>query len=250
MATWIVHLRLADALLSRIPGLDPPAFAVGNIAPDSGIPDERWEQFTPPPEVSHLCTVGAAPKFADLEFYRRYLPAGWPAAATARDSFLVGYFFHLVTDNLWDQEVFKPARLRYRDELEQDANFMWKIKDDWYGLDLLYVRDHPDSLFWRVFLRCSYPADWLDFMPPEAVQQRIAYIQDKYCSEDQQQEAAQRPYIYLSPAEMDQFVDRTAGRLYEIYTWLMRQSLADLQGHRSVLEFSRAQLESQKFHAK
>jgi len=32
-------------LVNRITGLDPAYFAVGNIAPDSGIPDENWEHF-------------------------------------------------------------------------------------------------------------------------------------------------------------------------------------------------------------
>ncbi|MFW9903146.1 MAG: hypothetical protein ACFFFH_02330 [Candidatus Thorarchaeota archaeon] len=35
MATWIVHLRLTEALLNVIPRLDPPNFTIGNIAPYS-----------------------------------------------------------------------------------------------------------------------------------------------------------------------------------------------------------------------
>jgi len=45
MASWIVHLRIAELLLGMIDGLDAPYFAIGNIAPDSGIPDENWENF-------------------------------------------------------------------------------------------------------------------------------------------------------------------------------------------------------------
>ncbi len=54
MATWIVHLRIAENLLACIPALDAAQFAIGNVAPDSGIPDEKWEKFDPPPEVTHL----------------------------------------------------------------------------------------------------------------------------------------------------------------------------------------------------
>lgn len=35
MASWMIHLRVADLLTDRIPGLDKTAFVVGNIAPDS-----------------------------------------------------------------------------------------------------------------------------------------------------------------------------------------------------------------------
>ena len=52
MATWIVHLRLAENLMQMIEGLDAPQFAIGNIAPDSGMPDEKWEKFEPPVEVT------------------------------------------------------------------------------------------------------------------------------------------------------------------------------------------------------
>ena len=47
MASWMVHLRVADKLLSRIRFLDPVAFVVGNIAPDSGVPNADWSAFTP-----------------------------------------------------------------------------------------------------------------------------------------------------------------------------------------------------------
>lgn len=40
MASWMVHLRIADLLLSQISGLCPTEFIVGNIAPDSGVPNE------------------------------------------------------------------------------------------------------------------------------------------------------------------------------------------------------------------
>ena len=35
MASWMIHLRIADRLMDRIPDLDETAFVMGNIAPDS-----------------------------------------------------------------------------------------------------------------------------------------------------------------------------------------------------------------------
>jgi hypothetical protein len=66
MATWITHLRIADNLLPLIAGLDEEYFAIGNLAPDSGVPDENWENFEPPPSITHC-----------LLFIDRADPAGY-----------------------------------------------------------------------------------------------------------------------------------------------------------------------------
>jgi hypothetical protein len=91
MATWITHLRIAENLLGLFPDLDPAPFAVGNIALDSGIPDEKWEKFTPPAEVTHFGNfTDAYRKLADLEFYRRYLLPLQCTGDSAPVSFRIG----------------------------------------------------------------------------------------------------------------------------------------------------------------
>lgn len=224
MATWIVHLRLAERLLASIEGLDPGYFAIGNIAPDSGIPDEKWENFDPPAEILHFqAREGEARHIADLEFYRQCLP---PIKAETIDklqfSFLVGYFFHLVTDNLWDEMVAKPTRERFASQFDADPKFVWQVKRDWYGLDFEHVRTHPDSIFWKVFLNCQYDHDYLDFLPPEAVRMRVDYIKGFYQRTDDKLEAwyGQRPDKYLSQKEMEAFIATTTSRLVRIYKGL------------------------------
>ena len=54
MASWMVHLRVAESLLSKIANLSETEFIVGNIAPDSGVPNEDWSVFTPNTTVSHF----------------------------------------------------------------------------------------------------------------------------------------------------------------------------------------------------
>jgi hypothetical protein len=220
MATWIVHLRVAEVLLERIPGLAEGPFAVGNIAPDSGIPDEKWEKFNPPPEVTHFQDPTSKRRdLADLDFFRRYLqPLRCAPSEPSRFSFRLGYFCHLVTDNLWSEIVGHPTKVRFAAEFAADPNFIWKVKEDWYGLDFVYVRDHPESLFWRTFLNCGAGESDLDFLPVEALRQRIAYIQEFYQKQDEEvQNAYQRPYIYLSPTAMDCFVLDAANRFLDVY---------------------------------
>lgn len=220
MASWIVHLRIAEILLSQIEGLESALFAIGNIAPDSGIPDEKWEKFTPPPEVTHFrANETSGYRSSDLGFLREYLlpfhPNGLDRGAF---SFRLGYFFHLVTDNLWITDIFRPTQARFREQFEADPNFIWEVKKDWYGLDQRFVRENPQCLFWQVFLNCSYERTDLEFLPAEAVRQRIRYIQDYYRADDAEvREMLARPFVYLSKVAMDDYVLRTAERLLRVY---------------------------------
>jgi hypothetical protein len=222
MASWIVHLRIAENLLVGIPALNESMFAVGNIAPDSGIPDEKWENFTPPAEVTHFQETGDVHRnCSDLDFYRRYLGSASLQSDPSFFSFLLGYFFHLVTDNLWSIRIGRPTSIRFDAQFTADENFIWEVKKDWYGLDFIYIRDHPESLFWRVFLHADYDRADLDFMPAEAIRQRTTYIKQYYQrSDDDIQAMTLRPFIYLSPGEMDDFVREASGRLFAIYQYL------------------------------
>lgn len=218
MATWIAHLRIAENLLGRIPGLHPGQFAIGNIAPDSGIPDEKWEKFDPPPEVTHFKRSKSVHKdIADLDFYRDYL-AIYPPNNVGRFSFRLGYFFHLITDNLWTIEIGRPTSERWVEQFAADKKFIWEVKQDWYGLDQIYVREHPDSLFWRVFLDAKPASAGLDFLPPQALARQLKHIKTFYQRDDDEIKAMMaRPMIYLSKAEMDRFVVNATERIYDIY---------------------------------
>lgn len=220
MASWIVHLRIAENLLGIHPSLNPELFSIGNIAPDSGIPDANWENFTPPPAVTHFENPNSqAFHSGDLVFYRQHLHNGVTLSGDPdRFSVLFGYFAHLVTDNLWSIRIGRPTRKRYLSQFEADPKFIWEVKKDWYGLDFIYIRDHPDCLFWRIFTRCQYNRNDLDFIPLEAIQQRIAYIQEYYQSSGPEVQAAyRRPYIYLSKEGMDAFVSEASDLIEAIY---------------------------------
>ena len=56
MASWMVHLRIADELLPHLKGVEETAFVMGNIAPDSGVPNEDWSAFHPPKTATHFQT--------------------------------------------------------------------------------------------------------------------------------------------------------------------------------------------------
>ena len=78
MATWIVHLRIADRLLDCLEGIAQTQFVVGNIAPDSGLPNADWTAYTPDSRVSHFrINRDGEPKEIDVRaFLDRYFSEG------------------------------------------------------------------------------------------------------------------------------------------------------------------------------
>jgi len=102
MASWIVHLRVAEKVLNEVEGLDREKFGLGSVAPDSGIPDEKWEKFDPPAEILHFHPPGKVPgdgarRCNDLDFYKNHLrEIEWSGDEVGRFSFYLGYFFHLI----------------------------------------------------------------------------------------------------------------------------------------------------------
>ncbi|MDE7285045.1 MAG: hypothetical protein K2N85_15900 [Lachnospiraceae bacterium] len=54
MASWIIHLRVAQQLYQQLDIEQIDAFILGNIAPDSGVPSEDGSGFIPDAAVSHL----------------------------------------------------------------------------------------------------------------------------------------------------------------------------------------------------
>jgi hypothetical protein len=231
MATWIAHLRIAENLLACIPALDAAQFAIGNVAPDSGIPDDKWEKFDPPPKVTHFKrSTGVHKDIADLDFYRGYL-ASVSQQDILRFSFRLGYFFHLITDNLWTILIGKPTQAQYAEQFAADKDFIWEVKEDWYGLDHLYVRAHPDCLFWRVLLNAEPEATDLDFLPPQALLHQLNHIKTYYQRRDEHvDKMCARSMIYLSADRMDSFVlDATSciQRIYKIL-WLDHILIGDV----------------------
>jgi hypothetical protein len=154
-----------------------------------------------------------------------------------KEALFLGYFFHLVTDNLWNRWIVRPTVERFKAEFEADRRFMWEVKRDWYGLDFVYLHEHPDSLFYRVFLDCEYDDDHgLDFIPTEGLRRQLDYIKNLYQDREKMDQALNdRPDIYLTKPEMDRFVESATRRLEQVYRLLWEEG-ADVSKHMSVLK--------------
>jgi hypothetical protein len=215
MASWIVHLRITDKLLDEIPGLSPCEFVVGNIAPDSGVPNEDWSRFTPSGDVSHFKTTDAD-GLKDIhinEYVRKfYTPGQRDGYSSKQKSFYLGYLSHLLTDMLWADEIVRPSKEKFRALYEKDmTEWIWTLKKDWYDLDFLYIKKNPDFRAFSIYRNAvGFHNDYVDFFSEDAFENRRQYITGFYGGE---RDGLQREYTYLTEEEMDRFVEESAGKI-------------------------------------
>lgn len=205
MASWMVHLRIADKLLDLLPGLSPVEFIVGNIAPDSGVPNADWSSFTPNTTVSHFKTPEK--KAGPEVFAAKYFTPAQRKGCTERQySFYLGYLTHLMTDVLWSDRIAVPTLKKFAKEDAPDReDFIWQIKEDWYDLDYKYLRDHPGFRAFRVYLGAvGFRNEFMEEFSEDAFDNRRQYITDFYL---QGKDGLDREYPYLTEAEMDAFVE-------------------------------------------
>lgn len=207
MASWMVHFRVADGLLEDIKG-DAEQFIVGNIGPDCGEPNEDWSVFHPPAQISHWMETVDKSGIRSDAFYEQYVRDN---SDDERYPFYVGYYIHLLTDILWRNAIYLPAKERYREEFVRDPGFIWTIKEDWYDLDHKYLRDHPEFLIFRRFEKISsFQNIYLDNYSDTAIEKRIKYISHFYNTYEGNLD---REYPYLTEEAVDTFVAETVGEI-------------------------------------
>ena len=228
MATWIAHLRIADNLLLSIPGLNARYFAYGSLAPDCGrhIADEH--RFIPPKEISHFVIhEDDRPIFQDLRFYREHLDGLRLIDDPERYSFLLAYFTHLTIDGLWYEWIAEASRRDYAKLIAENGHeAWWMMKDDWYGLDIQYVMDHQESLFWREIL----PQDKFPILLPSqdtlAVEEQIEFIKGFY-SNPPLDLLERNHFPYLNKTTMDRFVSDATSTVEMIFQEIAAKDLME-----------------------
>ncbi|MBN2115501.1 MAG: zinc dependent phospholipase C family protein [Anaerolineales bacterium] len=232
MGTWISHLRIAENLLPYFPELDEVTFAFGNLSPDSGIPNADWTEFDPPKEVTHFLKKGEGEHaIHDLVFYEQYVADLRPEDDIKLYSFRLGYFFHLICDLMWAKRIGAATERDFKEQFDQNPKETWgKVKDDWYGLDQLYVREHPEHIFWRVILPSPNPPSYLPFVKNEALHHQYAHIR-KFYSQQEDKWFLSIPYHYLNEQTMTRVVNDSIEAILLIHEKL--RSMRSLDGLKS-----------------
>ncbi|HCS40869.1 MAG TPA: hypothetical protein DIW44_14975 [Anaerolineaceae bacterium] len=212
MATWITHLRIAEIISQKLPELDEVSFLYGNLAPDSGLPNEDWTVYDPPKEVTHfLVEPRGEDAVRDMVFYRDYLQGMDAEIQKFEYSFRLGYYTHLVTDEFWWRKIARTTETSNQELFSRSSreDAFWAIKTDWYGLDHKYLRDHPDYPVWKRFFESDIPNNPLPFMPQNAFEIQMKYIKAYYTTPDPDR-VLDRKYPYLNEKVLDLFIGETS----------------------------------------
>lgn len=202
MATWIVHLRIADEYIKR--GLIPykKEFSLGSVAPDCGYGEkDSCGDFSPPPDVTHWAPGG-------IKMYCEY----WKFASAylqnkKHDSdyfFYLGYYIHLITDMMWSIMVYNPSVEKYKEEFRRDPGFLKTIKVDWYDLDYKFLRDNPSFIPYKYIKNAGNVPDYLPYYEPGQLTTQIKYIYDYYS--DPGSRVLDREYAYLTEKTISDFI--------------------------------------------
>ncbi|MGH4123342.1 MAG: zinc dependent phospholipase C family protein [Clostridium sp.] len=206
MATWIAHLRIAENILNKGYDLETSPFVVGNIGPDSGVPNEDYSSFTPSKKITHW--LDDQNKINAKAFYDKYVNSPSLKQDKNLSSFILGYYVHLLTDIEWSKlYAEKKKGVLHKEGLDKDPKFIWTIKKDWYGLDFLYLKNNPKCLFFTVIKDIKTVPDYLDYFPENAFQLQIKRITEYYLGEN---EETKENFIYLNEKEMDDFIIATS----------------------------------------
>lgn len=219
MASWMIHLRIADELLVRLRQIDETAFVMGNIAPDSGVPNADWTQFHPPKAITHFQKKTESGKRIDVDsFCKRYFNQNLVSTYSVKEySFFLGYYLHLLTDVRWTETILSGLKRDYPKAYAENKNRLIETaKEDWYDLDFLYLEKNPGFKAFSVYENAiGFDNEFMDMFSRDAFDNRRQYICGFYHSEEHGD--LYREYKYLTWDQADAFVKDTS-------KWLLQQS--------------------------
>lgn len=206
MATWIVHLRLAEKLYKELRNIsiDKTAFYLGNIAIDSGKVNDDLT-LSPPRYISHWFqdeTKHSGCRYED--FFHTFLDEPKDLFSS---SFYLGCVAHLIADNLWVQDILSATKEKYAEELKKDKKFILKPKKDWYDLDYLFVRENQNFEPLNLLSKLNHFSNvYLPWFDEDAIQLKIDELLEFY---QMTPDDLDHEYIYLNSDEMENFINHS-----------------------------------------
>lgn len=217
MASWMIHLRVAQGIYERLGLTYTKEFIMGNIAPDSGVPRGDGSGFVPDAEVSHFRTLdeNGIKDVHEEVFIERYFSKEKRQGYNAKEyAFYFGYLTHLLTDKLWTKQIVYGAKEQFAEAFAQDNVGFWKnIKRDWYDLDFLYLKKHPEFPAFRIYEGINeFQNTYLEFFAEDAFEKRKQFIVEFY---RKGVETVEEREMYISTEELDAFVEHAVEEILE-----------------------------------
>lgn len=215
MASWIIHLRVAQGILEKTNLEKETEFIMGNIAPDSGVPSEDGSNYVPSSEVSHYNQKdeNGIKGVHEECFVASYLREEQRKNYTKEQyTFYLGYLTHLLTDKLWASEIVYSAKAQMEELFRKNNAEFWRfVKRDWYDLDFLYLKKHPDFEAFQFYENTiGFKNIFLDFFAEDALENRREFITGFY---HEGVEKVEERETYLSTEQLDAFVSATVDEI-------------------------------------
>lgn len=203
MATWVVHLRIAESFINKISEISPKEFVAGSVAPDCGYgKKDSLGEFVPPPKITHWTSTGSKKDCRYKDFYNEYLKN-----RTKDDAywFYFGYYVHLLTDIMWSSRIYLPTCDKYESEFIHSEDFTRLIKRDWNDLDHKFLRDNPDLSTFKILDGIQSVKDYLPYYEKDQLTVQTRFIVNYY-KDSLGRNDLDREYTYLTEKEVDDFV--------------------------------------------
>lgn len=203
MAAWMVHFRVADGIIDYIKDVDAEKFIVGNIAPDCGEVCEDGKSYRPSKHITHWKNPRGEKESLKDDFFLKYI---LNANMNSDKSFYLGYYIHLLTDELWKKNIYNPTKEKYLSEYSDEAEFNRKVKADWRDMDYVFFRDNPNFRIFNVFKKIkTFPNRYFDYFSDVAMESKISEISNAY---NNISDNLDREYPYLDKEKSDAFVKK------------------------------------------
>lgn len=213
MASWLIHLRIADELLNVLDISNEEKFVVGSIAPDCGVPLPEGN-YNPPTRVTHW---GGENHKANIDyegFFEEYL-------RDRQNDFYLGYFTHLVTDYYWSHKVVRPLKARLGIvRLSDTPEITKKIKENWSELEERYLLSHGRPRALDILKGVDkFPNVYFEFYGIDTIEEKAKFIASCYdepchITDD---------LSYMSESELEEFIAFAVKRVREIIDELKGQ---------------------------
>lgn len=192
MASWLTHLRIAEKIKQKIKGIDLSYLMMGSIAPDAVLFDADKSGSLPSSE----------------EFYNKHLiPEKLFLRSDMTRSFLWGYYFHLLTDQMWTEKFVKPFSADYAEKYQNPGkNFSDFIEEEMYGIDFDFLKENGYGML-EEFKHSEINLSFFYDFDPEIIFEFKNKIIAYYYKDSH---ALERDYEYLNKELIDGFIAKAA----------------------------------------
>ena len=118
-----------------------------------------------------------------------------------------------MSDIEWSSFVYKPLIQAYPKEAAEDEyKLVWAAKKDWYDIDFLYLKQHPDFRGFSIYANAvNFENEFMDIFAKDAFENRRQYITWFYRNDERGE--LEREYKYLTPEQAEDFVQKTVEKI-------------------------------------